>query len=301
MLLLCCRLDFVKSSAQVTVQQQRPASSVLVEKVETLTLPLRAKWISQLDMSTLVSWQAIRGPPRGLVNLGNTCFLDASLQCLATTPAFCQLMQLGTVSSTKHSFIITLVNCLHRTMSQHSSLCKSEGEYCAFCVMERLVGDLMFRVDRTGAFAPNSIARNISALGRQFRVGRQEDSHEFIRCLLERMCRASLRVAGVKEGAANRLDETTALHQVFGGYFQNQVHCTMCGFDSNSFDSFLDLSLEVGQDLPSVGAALRHFSKPETLDAKNMWKCPHCKVPVRAVKQMTIRQVLFKIVGHWRG
>lgn len=149
----------------------------------------------------------------------------------------------------------------------------------------------MVRADRTGAFAPNSIVRNISALGRQFRVGRQEDSHEFIRCLLERMCRASLRVASVKEGAPGRLDETTALHQVFGGYFCNQVHCTSCSFDSNSFESFLDLSLEVGHDVPSVGAALRHFSKPETLTRDNMWKCPRCKVPVQAVKRMTIAQV----------
>ena len=148
----------------------------------------------------------------------------------------------------------------------------------------------MFR-DRLDAFAPNSIAKSISALGRQFRVGRQEDSHEFIRCLLERMCRASLRAAGVKEGAPNRLDETTVLHQIFGGYFRNQVHCSSCGYDSNTFDSFLDLSLEVGHDLPSVDASLRHFSKPETLDVKNMWKCPQCKIPVRAIKQMTIKQV----------
>jgi ubiquitin carboxyl-terminal hydrolase 36/42 len=103
----------------------------------------------------------------------------------------------------------------------------------------------------------------MSALGRQFRAGRQEDSHEFIRCLLERMCRSSLRAAGVPEGAPGRLDETTVLHQLFGGYFRNQVHCTTCGFDSNTFDSFMDISLEVGKDLPSVAAALRHFCKPE--------------------------------------
>ena len=149
---------------------------------------------------------------------------------------------------------------------QHAPLCKLGGEFCAFCATERVVG-LMFRVDRSGAFSPNSIAQNISALGRQFRVGRQEDSHEFIRCLLERMVRASLRIVGVKEGAPGRLDETTTLHDIFGGYFRNQVHCTTCGFDSNSYDSFLDLSLEVGHDLPSVGAALRHFCKPETLGA----------------------------------
>jgi len=51
----------------------------------------------------------------------------------------------------------------------------------------------------------------------------QEDAHEFLRCLLERMARASLRCAGVKEGSPDRRDETTLLHKVFGGYFRNQV------------------------------------------------------------------------------
>lgn len=31
---------------------------------------------------------------------------------------------------------------------------------------------------------------------------------------------------------------------VYGGYFRNQVHCTSCGYDSNSYDAFMDLSLE---------------------------------------------------------
>ncbi len=28
-----------------------------------------------------------------------------------------------------------------------------------------------------------------------------------------------------------------------------QLHCTSCGFDSNNYDSFLDLSLEVGNGI----------------------------------------------------
>lgn len=119
----------------------------------------------------------------------------------------------------------------------------------------------------------------------------QEDSHELLRRLLEHACRSALRVAGVREGAPGRLDETTALHRIFGGYFRNQLRCPACSYCSNSYESFMDLSLEVGRSLNTVEAALRHFSKPETLDARNKWTCPACKVPVQARKQLTIRKV----------
>ncbi|RYG55823.1 hypothetical protein EON66_04375 [archaeon] len=119
----------------------------------------------------------------------------------------------------------------------------------------------------------------------------QEDSHEFLRCLLEKMHRASLRVAGVKEGAPGRLDETTIIHKLFGGYFCNQLHCPNCKYDSNNFEPFLDLCLEVGNGINSVDRALRHFATVETLDADNRWKCPRCEKPVCAKKQMTIRKV----------
>jgi ubiquitin carboxyl-terminal hydrolase 36/42 len=82
------------------------------------------------------------------------------------------------------------------------------------------------------------------------------------------------------------------MHRVFGGYFRNQLHCPACGYDSNTYDSYMDLSLEVDdRGLNSVPRALAHFAKPEVLDAQNRWKCPKCAAAVRARKQMTIRVV----------
>ena len=63
---------------------------------------------------------------------------------------------------------------------------------------------------------------NIRELGRQFRAGRQEDTHEFPRRLLEHCGRSALAGAGVREGEPSHWDETTPAHAIFDGYFQNQ-------------------------------------------------------------------------------
>lgn len=123
----------------------------------------------------------------------------------------------------------------------------------------------------------------------------QEDSHEFLRCLLEKMHRVCLKQAGVKEGSKDRRDETDDVHNIFGGWFRNQLHCPECKYDSNSFEAFMDLSLEVGNGIVTVQRALQKFASIEVLDEDNKWKCPRCTKAVRARKQLTIRKVCFLV------
>ena len=51
----------------------------------------------------------------------------------------------------------------------------------------------------------------------------------------------------------------------------------------------MDLSLEVsGKSVNSLDDALREFTRKETLDSANKWKCSGCKRMVCATKQLTI-------------
>ena len=58
----------------------------------------KAHWNEEEKMSTLIKlmkWQPLfvnRGVGCGIQNLGNSCFMNATLQCLAYTPAFSQLL-----------------------------------------------------------------------------------------------------------------------------------------------------------------------------------------------------------------
>jgi ubiquitin C-terminal hydrolase len=85
------------------------------------------------------------------------------------------------------------------------------------------------------------------------------------------------------------LDETTFIHRVFGGYLRSQVRCTKCGFLSNTYDPFLDLALEVSKkSSDSISSAFQEFSRKETLDNNNRWRCSSCRKDVCATKQLTV-------------
>ncbi len=81
---------------------------------------------------------------------------------------------------------------------------------------------------------------------------------------------------------------TTVIHSIFGGYLRSQVHCLSCKHDSNTFDPFLDLNLEV-RNFVTIEKALHHFTASERLDADNLYLCSNCGKRVIAERRLTIR------------
>eukprot|EP01138_Halocafeteria_seosinensis_P006115 gb/GECG01006252.1/.p1 GENE.gb/GECG01006252.1/~~gb/GECG01006252.1/.p1 ORF type:complete len:762 (+),score=90.99 gb/GECG01006252.1/:1-2286(+) len=147
----------------------------------------------------------------------------------------------------------------------------------------------MHQEPHKGAIKPIPIIKRLPFINRSFSIGRQEDAHEFLRCLLYALHKAELKNAGLKESKAGRRGETTSIHTICGGYLRNQVHCPSCGHNSNTFDPFLDLSLDVSNGIRTLGKALQRFVSKETLDAQNKYKCEHCHKRVCAEKRMTVR------------
>ena len=86
-----------------------------------------------------------------------------------------------------------------------------------------------------------------------------------------------------------RLEQTTFIDRVFGGYLRSQLHCTNCGYNSNSYDHFHDLLLEIShKKCTSLLTAFQHYTKAETLGYDNQWKCCECGESVMAQKQLTV-------------
>ncbi|CAN0098829.1 unnamed protein product, partial [Discosporangium mesarthrocarpum] len=148
------------------------------------------------------------------------------------------------------------------------------------------------------AISPRHIVQNIRAIGRQFRLGRQEDAHEFLRHLLDKMVEGCLKMRRVKSSAPNRLAETTAINRIFGGYLRSQLRCTLCGHCSDTFDPFLDLSMDLAGGVTTLRRALQRFTAKETLDTGNRWRCGGCASMVRAEKQLTIFKPPNVLVVH---
>lgn len=199
----------------------------------------------------------------GLTNCGNTCFLNATLQCLIhTTPL--------------NNYLLS---------GHHFQQCKLYSrDKCILCNLQMLM-----KRSLTGAadsFAPKWFINNLQFIGRHFRNGRQEDAHEFLRLSLERMQKCAL-------FGYNHLDkyskETTVINQIFGGFLRSQVVCLKCKHRSNTYDPLLDISLDI-KNVDSIERALQLFVAPDKLDMDNAYKCEKCKQKVTALKRFSIHK-----------
>ncbi|KAK3154971.1 hypothetical protein QOZ80_2BG0197240 [Eleusine coracana subsp. coracana] len=199
----------------------------------------------------------------GLSNMGNTCFLNATLQCITHT-----------------------VPLVHKLRSiDHSTPCSFDKDgFCSFCALKEHVGE---SIQRSGSvIMPVKFRDNLRNLCSYFRPGQQEDAHEFLRCLLDNLHKCT--IDPESKGKGSSFDEESMVKQVFGGQLKSQLSCCECGHTSETFEPFLDLSLEINQ-VDNLVDALKSFTKVEQIgDSEEKLTCEHCKAKVYKNKQLTL-------------
>ncbi|KAL6911759.1 hypothetical protein ACP4OV_000564 [Aristida adscensionis] len=200
----------------------------------------------------------------GLSNLGNTCFLNSILQCIThTVPLFLKLRTAG-----------------------HSTPCSYDKDgFCSFCALKELIYE---SIDQPSGsiLMPTKFRDNLRKLSPDFRQGQQEDAHEFLRCLLDNLHKCTLE-PGSKVNASS-FDEESMVKQVFGGQLKSQLSCCECGHSSETFEPFLDLSLEIDQ-VDNLVHALESFTRVEQIgDSEDKLTCEHCNAQVCKNKQLTL-------------
>lgn len=199
--------------------------------------------------------------------------MNSVLQCLIHTPAVNRYLE----------------------QRQHSAKCRARATkphaFCLGCSLEELMHRTFARGTQSAAYAPRDIATALPDIARGFRLGRQEDAHEFMRCSLDRLTKefAPLTESSKPPGTHGRY---TALQAWLSGSLQSQIRCLACLHESNTHDPFLDLSLELishgGRPVSTLDAAMRLFCQEEFLDGDNRYMCAKCNGLQCARKQLTL-------------
>ena len=210
----------------------------------------------QLPLPCPNAWPRVMRPGAGLHNCGNTCFLNAVLQSLTHTPAIASI-------------------CLAPSRRRASNAAAATQRFDA---MEELRNHVRTALAAgRGAIQPTRMVRTLRLVSRSFRIGRQEDAHEYLRELLE-ACDRSL-------GDGEKND----IQRVFGGKLRSRIVCTRCKRCSDKVEPCLDISVDLVQ-VRTVNEALQRYTMKEILEDDNAYACERCRRKVSAYKQLTIYQ-----------
>jgi len=237
--------------------QPRGTRQAQSREEETLQPPRTQPWRD-------LEWQQTLQVGTGLNNLNNTCFCSAVLQCLTHTAPLTKF-------------------CLDRGHSMRLGNAAATEEYDAFLAVERHVAEVFG--SRQSSIAPTFIVANLTKIGSHFFAGVQQDAHEFLRTLTANMHLADLRAGGSPRPHSQ--EHTGMLHGMSGGLLRSRVLCDACHTNTTSYDTFLDLSLELHRSV-TVPEALRSFTNTNVLDGDNTFECSECETKTCAIKRLTL-------------
>ncbi|XP_030398125.1 ubiquitin carboxyl-terminal hydrolase 21 isoform X3 [Gopherus evgoodei] len=245
----------------------------------------------------------------GLRNLGNTCFMNAVLQCLSSTKPLRDY-------------------CLRKEFLQ-----EQPGASRAQQELTEAFADVinsLWHPDSTEAVNPGRFKAIFQKYVPSFTGYSQQDAQEFLKFFMDRL-HVEINRKGRKtpsilsdtkwpsvledsdplsdDERANQMwkryleREDSKIVDLFVGQLKSCLKCQACGYRSTTFEVFCDLSLPI----PKKGFAggkvslldcFSLFTKEEELDSENAPVCDKCRQRTRSTKKLTIQRFPRILVLH---